>query len=156
MCIILLTKTSKTHEAFFATEMNEVTGVINSKYNNFSGYFNLRETNRQLALENANLKNQLLQNYNLPNNVVLFAKDSAIRDTNNLVRKYTYLPALVVKNSYSLQENYITIERGSNAGITKNMSVVSALGVVGRVVTVSPNYSIVMRFQKITCEKKGQ
>ena len=144
ICMILLSKNSKTHEAFFALQLNEATGKINSQFNKFSGYFNLRETNRQLALENAALKNQLQQNYNIPNNAILFAADSTIRDTNNLIRKYKYLPALVVKNSFTGQENYITIERGSNAGISKNMSVVSAFGVVGKVVAVSENYSIVM------------
>jgi rod shape-determining protein MreC len=142
--MILLSRSSKTHEAFFALQLNEATGKINSQLNNFSGYFNLREANRQLALENAALKNQLNQNFNLPNNSVLFAADSTIKDTNNLVRKYKYLPALVVKNSFTSQENYITIERGSNAGVAKNMSVVSALGVVGKIVTVSENYSIAM------------
>lgn len=144
VCLILLSKSSKSHEAFFAAQLNETTGKINSKLNGVTSYFNLRETNRQLALENALLKNQLQQNFNIPNNNILFVADSSVRDTNNLIRKFKYLPALVVKNSFTNQDNYITIERGSKTGVTKNMSVVSALGVVGKIVSVSENYSIAM------------
>lgn len=144
VCIVLLSKSSKTHQAFFAAKANEVTGRINTQYNNVNGYFGLRETNKQLAEENAKLRQLLADNFVTINNDKIVFIDSTFKDTLNRVRKFTYLPASVVKNDFSLQNNYITVERGSKQGIEKDMSVVGPLGVVGKVVNVSDNYCIVM------------
>ncbi|HYJ37371.1 MAG TPA: rod shape-determining protein MreC, partial [Chitinophagaceae bacterium] len=46
--------------------------------------------------------------------------------------------------STSTQNNYITIHRGENQGVKKDMGVVSANGVVGVVVNTSANYSTIM------------
>lgn len=144
VCIVLLSKSSKTHQAFFATKANEITGRINTQYNKVNGYFGLRETNKQLAEENAKLRQLLPSNFVTINNDRIVFIDSTFKDTLNRVRKFTYLPATVVKNDFSLQNNYITVERGSKQGVEKDMSVIGPLGVVGKVVNVSNNYSIVM------------
>lgn len=144
VCVVLLSKSSKTHEAFFAAKANEVTGKINTQYNKFNGYFGLRETNKQLAEENAKLRQLLSNNFITINKDRIVFIDSTFKDTLNRVRKFTYLPATVVRNDFSLQNNYITVERGSKQGVAVDMSVVGPLGVVGKVVNVSENYCIVM------------
>ncbi|MBP9740563.1 MAG: rod shape-determining protein MreC, partial [Chitinophagaceae bacterium] len=67
----MLSNSSKTHEAFFASAANEVTGGINKKYYGFKEYFSLKQINKQLAEENALLKNQLISNYDIPDTSVL-------------------------------------------------------------------------------------
>lgn len=144
VCIVFLSHYSKTHEAYFASTANEITGRINSKYNNFSGYFILKEVNRQLAEENARLRNELKSNFITIDSTKKLHTDSIQMDSLTKYRKYFYLPARVVNNSVGLQNNYVTLERGSNQGIKKGMSVIGPEGIVGMVTEVSNNYSLVM------------
>jgi rod shape-determining protein MreC len=62
------------------------------------------------------------------------------------------IPARVIARDPSVWFNTITINRGSSSGIEVNMPVVTAGGIVGRIVTVSPWASQVML---ITDEKAG-
>ncbi len=144
MCIVLLSNSSKTHQAFFAAYTNEVTGKIDRQYDNWIEYFSLKKVNKQLSDENARLRNLLASNFLSADSSKKIMIDSSIRDTLNRVRKYTYLPAKVVGNSLYLRANYLQLERGSLKGVTKGMSVVSPEGIVGVVVEVSDNYCKVM------------
>jgi rod shape-determining protein MreC len=143
-CIVMLMRFSKTHDAFFSQVSNEYGGSINKKVNTVTSYINLKEVNTQLALENNRLKDSLLKNFIVFDSTKFIVKDSIIKDTNNHFRKYQYLPAQVVYNSFTNQSNFLTLERGKNQGVKKDMSVVGPLGVVGRVVSVSDNYCLVM------------
>lgn len=136
----MLSKSSKTHQAFFASTANEVTGNINKRYTSVSEYFSLKKINKQLNDENAALRNLLKANFEIADSSILYRKDSLLKDTLNRFRKYTYLPAKVVGNTISSNANFIEIERGSLQGVEKGMSVVSPQGVVGIVVEVSDNY----------------
>lgn len=71
-----------------------------------------------------------------------------LRDQN----MYQTVPARVIARDPSIWFNTITIDRGSSSGVKVNMPVVSATGIVGRVVTVSPWASQVML---VTDEKAG-
>lgn len=144
ICIIMLSNSSKTHEAFFASTANELTGPINKKYYGIKEYFSLKKINKQLNDENAQLRNLLKTNFEVPDSSVITQKDTLLKDTLNQYRKYTYMPARVVGNTISSNTNYLMLERGSKQGVEKNMSVVSPQGVVGIVVEVSENYCRVM------------
>jgi rod shape-determining protein MreC len=50
----------------------------------------------------------------------------------------------VVGSFESTQTNYLTIHRGAQQGIRKDMGVIGPLGIVGRVVNVTENFAIVM------------
>lgn len=67
-------------------------------------------------------------------------------------RTYETVPARVIARDASVWFNTITINRGSSSGVAVNMPVVSATGIVGRVVTVSPWAAQVML---VTDEKAG-
>jgi rod shape-determining protein MreC len=142
--IVLLTTSSKTHETFFGSIANEVTGKINSKFSNLRSYFTLQETNRLLVEENARLRNDLPKNILFSDSSIIVVKDSTLKDTIGRSRKYIYLPAKVIGNTYTLQNNYLMLERGSLQGIKKGMSVISQTGIVGVVVETSDNISKVM------------
>ena len=62
------------------------------------------------------------------------------------------VPARVIARDPSVWFNTITINRGSSSGIAVNMPVVTAGGIVGRIITVSPFAAQVML---ITDEKAG-
>jgi rod shape-determining protein MreC len=144
VCIAILVKYNKTHEAIFANNANEVTGWVNTKYNFVENYFSLTQSNKQLLEENARLKNQLAASFDKPDSTHKIIIDSLLKDTTGRIRKYITLPAKVVGNSVTSQSNFITLYRGSSQGVKKEMAVVGPQGIVGKVVEVSANYSVVM------------
>lgn len=142
--IILLTRSSKTHEAFFSDATSELTGKVNKRYSNLRNYFSLAETNRQLVEENNRLKNMLASNIIAPDSSIIRYTDTTFRDSTGRYRKFTWLPAKVIGNTVTLQTNFLTLERGSNQGVKKGMAVIGQQGIVGVVIETSPNISKVM------------
>jgi rod shape-determining protein MreC len=142
--IIMLVRYNPTHQATYAGVANDVTGRINLQYNKVQYYFHLKETNRQLAEENSRLRNMLGVNFEGPDSAKIAVVDSLVRDTLGRQRKFLWLPAKVVSNNISAQMNYITLHRGALQGVKKDMAVVGPTGLVGTVVEVSENYSLVM------------
>ncbi|MDB5192740.1 MAG: rod shape-determining protein MreC [Segetibacter sp.] len=144
LSIVLLVTYNKTHQATYAVVANEVTGYLNFQYNKVQQYFHLKETNRQLAEENARLRNLLGNNFENPDSSQVTVLDSLVRDTVGRQRKFLWLPAKVVGNTVSSQMNYLTLHRGANQGVKKDMAVIGPQGVVGIIIDVSENYSRVM------------
>ncbi len=142
--IILLSNSSKTHEAFFSASFNEATGNLNQRYSNLRSYFSLKETNRQLAEENSRLRNMLSSNFIAPDSTRKSVTDTLVRDTLGHYRKFIYLPARVIGNTVTMQTNFITLERGSLQGVKKGMAVVGPEGIAGVVVETSDNISRAM------------
>lgn len=143
LAIYTLSKYNKTHQAFFASVSNEVTGSISEKYNKIEYYFRLKKTNEQLAAENANLRKMLPSGFESPDTAKATIMDSLAKDTLG-VRKYNFLVAKVVNNSVSQENNYITLHRGAKQGVKVDMGVIGPDGIVGKVILVSDNYSRVM------------
>jgi rod shape-determining protein MreC len=141
----MLSSYSKTHETFFGGWTNQIAGNINSRYNNWVYFFNLKETNAKLVAENVALRNQLAQDFvaidsSVKEGTVVLRKDSLEK-----IRKFYYYPAKVVGNTFTLQKNYVWVERGSKQGILKDMAAISPDGsIVGVVVEVNDNYSKIM------------
>ncbi|HXG66211.1 MAG TPA: rod shape-determining protein MreC [Blastocatellia bacterium] len=66
--------------------------------------------------------------------------------------KYRQVAANVISRDPSLWFRRLVIDRGSLDGVKKNMPVVTGLGIVGRVIAVGPNHSVV---QAITDKHAG-
>ena len=143
--LVMLSSYNKTYETFFGGWSNQVTGNINKQYNSWSYFFNLRNTNAALIAENAALRNQLAQNF-VPFDTTKKAGTLVLRkDSLEKTRKFFYYPAKVVGNTFTLQKNYIIIERGALQGVKKDMAAISPDGsIVGVVVEVNDNYSKIM------------
>ena len=109
---------------------NEMTGWINSQYNNVEDYFNLKEENRRVHKINDSLLNLLAcKFYANGYDSTRLITDSIPYDTLGHYRRY-YLPGCqVVYNTVNAEKNYIQINRGSNQGIKDNMAVISSDGV---------------------------
>jgi rod shape-determining protein MreC len=104
--------------------------------NNINEYFNLKSQNEELALENARLKSLL---FNQKDTTKLPEIDSikGVKKTDIIVSK-------VIHNSYSVFENYLTINNGSASGIKRNMGVINSAGIVGIVDKTSKNYATII------------
>jgi rod shape-determining protein MreC len=123
---------------------NELTGRVSSRYSNVQYYFHLKKTNEALAAQNEQLLNQMKSNFQPADTAVQVVVDTTYVDTSGIQRRYVWRAARVVNNSVSLQNNYITIHRGEDQGVRKDMGVISPEGIVGMVVNTSENYAVVM------------
>ncbi len=142
--LAVLINYNQTYQAIFSNVANEATGKVGAQYNNIEYYFRLKKTNETLVAENAELRGLLKQSFEGPDTSSVIKIDSLLKDTLGRVRKFRFLPAKVVNNDISDQNNYITLYRGSKQGATIDMGVIGPQGVVGKVILVSDNYCRVM------------
>jgi rod shape-determining protein MreC len=141
----MLFRYNKYHRAFFLGKANELTGYINSKYNNVDDYFHLRDENLRVHKMNDSLLNLLKDNFMKVDTGAMVLTDTTRYDTSDLVRRYLSREAKVVSNSVTEQKNYFQVNRGSKQGVKDNMAVINSDGsVVGQVLNVSENFSQVM------------
>lgn len=143
VCISLLVKYNKSHQAKYMEMAFDATGRINKKYTNVVSYFSLAQNNQKLAEENNRLRNLIAENFTLVDTLTKMVKDTVMIDSGKVVRKFFWRSAKVINNSVSAQNNFITLERGRLQGISPEMAVVSASGIVGIVTDVSDNMAIV-------------
>ncbi len=118
-------------------------GVINN-------YVSLEEKNRQLLTENAQLRSKL--------HSLEFARNASF--DSSLMNAFVFVPANVVGSTYTLNQNYITIDKGELYGIKPGMGVASPSGVVGKIKSVSRHFSVATsvlhtQYQLSTQLKKG-
>ena len=148
LCISFLVKYNKTYEAAYSNTAHSLTGDIQKRYNNIQYFFDLKSTNKKLAAENAALRSALslyVRNADSLHRDNLYTLiDTTNVDSTGAIRKYHYFEAKVVSNALTNENNFITIEKGARQGIEKGMAVAGPAGIVGQVVAVSDNYSLVM------------
>jgi rod shape-determining protein MreC len=109
-----------------------ITGRLNELYETFTGYFELKKSNENLAAENARLRSLL----RIKTKVI---PDSLVRMESGLTLHY--ISAKVISNSVQQRNNFFMLDKGYRAGIKKDMGVVTTEGVVGIIIDVSENYS---------------
>jgi rod shape-determining protein MreC len=132
-----------------ASFVNYTTGVTSSFYtavSNTSEYFNLRNINDSLQVENARLHAQLITSYYKNNFNATMVNDTLYK------QQYEYIPAQVVNNSVTKRNNYITLNRGRLHGIEPEMGVISDNGIVGIVMNVSDHYCTVLSLLNNNCK----
>lgn len=96
---------------------------------------------RRSAVENARLKEELAQaRLEVQNAHQTWEENERLKGLLNLKEKtgYDQIAARVIARDSSIWFNTITIDRGSSSGIALNMPVVTAGGIVGRVIALSP------------------
>ena len=140
---------------------NTVVGIVYKKREDVVYYFGLKRMNDSLINENLRLRERIA----LIKSIDTLRDSSAkrmvtVQDSIHVKRfsEYAYREARVINNSVTAENNYITINRGSDHGIAKNMAVLSGTGVVGRVVNVSGNFASVLSIlsvkQKVSAKLK--
>ncbi len=94
----------------------------------------LRQRNAELEAQLADLQNQIVQ---LQENEADLKILSALLDYARTQPEHKYAAANVISRDASAFLNYVVIDLGSDAGIKRNMPVVTGQGLVGTVVEVS-------------------
>lgn len=108
---------------------------------------------RSTAVENDQLKQRLSQTeLELQNARQAAVENERLRGLLDLKQQigYQQLAARVIARDSSVWFNTVTINRGSSSGVALNMPVVTAGGIVGRVIAVSP---VTAQIMMITDEK---
>ncbi len=136
-CAWLIVENNAYQGTKFFNSSNGVVATMNNFSQSVRDYFQLSEVNRMLAEENASLKQTLEQQKKIVYPTAETTLDSA------LTGQYDFVSAKVVNNHVDMVKNFITIDRGKDAGIEAGMAVISPLGVVGKVKLVSRNYAVV-------------
>ena len=144
VALTMLFRYNKFHEAAYMNVANEATGKVFLRYNGIQTYFSLKKENDKLREQNARLMNMLKVDFNAPDSSLQLITDTIRVDSIEQYRKFLFLPAKVIGNSVDAQNNYLTLHRGSNQGVDVNMAVVGPEGIIGKVINVSPNMSVVM------------
>ena len=136
--IILTIRNNSYQRSVTFSSTNEVVGTAYKRLNVVKRYLNLVQVNDSLAAENAGLKTQLLAINGADSTQI-----TKVKDTINQ-QQYTLIAAKVFKNSYTLTNNIITINKGAKDGIAKDMAVISPIrGVVGFIQNVSENFATI-------------
>jgi rod shape-determining protein MreC len=135
--LVIYVKYNSFQKATFINSTNQVTGNLYAQVNQFYDYLSLRQVNDSLANENARLRAQLKTSFYVDTVAKHKVTDTVYK------QQYEYVDARVINNSVNRRNNYITINVGKRAGITKGMGVICAQGVVGKVVVVDNEMSLV-------------
>ncbi|WP_317047164.1 rod shape-determining protein MreC [Winogradskyella tangerina] len=124
------------HRSKFINSANSLTGGVYSISNSVDGYFGLKKENEILSEENKQLKEALFNLKNSSNGVTV--------DSSFAGKVFKVRTAEVYKNSYSLTNNYLTINKGKNDSIQQDFGVITSKGIVGIIDNISGNYATVL------------
>lgn len=121
--------------AAFFNSSNVLVGSLLKKQADVVQFFSLAEANEALTSENAEILQQLSFLQARPDSTT-FKLDSAFAAT------YQFRGARVIGSSLRFSQNYLTLNKGEVDGIKPGMGIFNPEGVVGRVKSVSKNYSV--------------
>jgi rod shape-determining protein MreC len=142
------------HKSKFVNSANAITGGLYSQTKNISEYWSLKPKNKLLAQENARLKNLLEKTVSI--NLI---KDSTIIDSIRYQQKFTFTTTKIINNNYSKTFNFLTLNKGKNSGIKREMAVINSKGIIGITDNSSSRYSrvqsILNRNSKINARLKN-
>jgi rod shape-determining protein MreC len=123
--------------SFFNSSNSAVAKVLASSHA-INHYFALGDVNKDLSEENAQLRLRL-KAYEQS----LYRLDTRVIKDPDLIGQYEFVSAKVINNNIHNVHNHITINVGTKEGMERGMGVVNQYGVVGKVLTVSANYSVI-------------
>jgi len=103
-----------------------------------SGYEKLREENARLMLQVNKLREYGIENDELKS--LLAYKDSS---------DYHLIPGKVASKRFSKSQSLFTLNIGANEGVKVGMPVINSEGLIGIIVEISNNYSIVRTLQNV-------
>jgi len=122
------------HKSIFVNSSNQITGGILNEIYNFNSFLKLKSDNELLLKENTKLKN-ILEKYRSDKSISL-SKDTILNN-----QKYKYIASQVIRNEYTKHNNYLTLNKGLQNGVTTDMGVINEKGILGIINHVSKNYA---------------
>lgn len=136
LSIVFTIQSHSYHKSRFINSANFLTGGIYNSINTLNSFINLKSQNKLLQEENNYLKSVL---YNSQNQL----QDTFI-DSIQFSGNYRLTPAIVIKNSYALANNVLTINRGKRDSMQQDFGVITSKGILGIVDETSNKYATVL------------
>ena len=124
------------HKSRFINSANFFTGGIYNSVNNVQSFFNLKEQNKLLQEENNYLKSVLYNSVGELNETFI--------DSLPFQGNYKLTAARVIKNSYALTNNVLTLNKGNKDSIKQDFGVITSKGILGIVDETSNKYATVL------------
>jgi rod shape-determining protein MreC len=135
LAIWMIVSNNSPQGAAFFNSSTELVGNALKKQADVVQFFALVDANDALEEENVRLKQEVLRLQVKPDSMTL-AIDSTLEAT------FELKGARVLANSLRFSENYLTLYKGAKDGIKPGMGVFNSQGIVGRIKSVSDNYSV--------------
>jgi rod shape-determining protein MreC len=135
--MVLLVRNNRYQGALYFNTSNSIVGQTLTWSNDLHEYFRLRIVNDKLAAENARLR-FLLSQKEIRND---FSTDK--NTSKNVVEKFAFKVAKVINCSVNKENNYVTINKGTEDGLHQGMGVIAPDGIVGKIKYSSPHFSTV-------------
>ncbi|MCB4799904.1 rod shape-determining protein MreC [Neotamlana laminarinivorans] len=148
LSLIFTIQSHSYHKSKFINSANFFTGGVYNSVNNISSYLNLKSQNQLLAEENLRLRS-LLTNTNT-------SSDSIYIDSTSFNKLYKFYNANVIKNSFALSDNILTINKGETDNIKQDFGVISTKGIIGIIDKTSNNYATVLSILNTTSKISAQ
>ena len=134
ICFSLIIRNNAHQREQYFQYSSSVTGSLSARVESFVDYWHLKELNDSLLEENSRLRHDLYQ--------------GPLENTDSVPAPfelpYLVVPAHVIKNSINARNNYVVLDKGSNAGIQPGMGVLTDDGPVGIVIATSQRFSKVL------------
>lgn len=146
--IIFTIQSHSYHKSKFINSANFLTGGIYNSVNNINEYFSLKSQNQILAEENNRLRSLL---FNAEDRA-----DSTFIDSTTYNGFYKIKSAKIIKNSYSLTDNVLLINKGTNDSIKEDFGVITSKGILGITSSTSNNYANVISILNTTSRISAQ
>lgn len=135
LAIGLIVSNNSPQGAAFFNSSNAVTGSILKTRSDIVDFFSLAEANKALLTQNAMLLAEVKTLRSLPDSTFI-QLDSA------LSTQYEFKGARIISNSLRFAQNHLTLNKGAKDGVKPDMGIFNEQGVVGKVKSVSENYSV--------------
>ena len=143
-CAWLIVENNQYQSTKFFNSSNRIAANIVGFSQGVREYFSLRQINRQLSEENARLRTRLEQRTQ-----ALYELDMREYEDPAIINRFDYVSAKVINNSTQQFKNFITIDQGSDRGISPGMAVISAGAAIGKVKSVSRHYAVLISLLNI-------
>ncbi|HEU5146184.1 MAG TPA: rod shape-determining protein MreC [Chryseosolibacter sp.] len=147
VCAWLIIGNNPYQGARFFNSSNGLVATLNNVSHGVREYFLLRQINSTLAEENAQLRSKFeamnQRQYLAPRTVAVIDSTMFTSGDSAVINQFDFVSAKVVSNTVNRFTNFITINKGREDGVEPGMAVISAVGAVGKVRTVSRHYSVV-------------
>jgi rod shape-determining protein MreC len=137
IAMVLLVRNNRYQGALYFNTSNSIVGQTLTWSNDLHEYFRLRIVNDKLAAENARLR-FLLSQKEIRND---FSTDK--NTSKAVVEKFAFKVAKVINCSVNKENNYVTINKGTEDGLHQGMGVIAPDGIVGKIKYCSPHFSTV-------------
>lgn len=141
VAFLLIVRFNRYHEGLFFTSANQVTSKLFEASSEVTGYLHLQEENEVLLEQNAILQAKVLT---LSSAIVDSTWLASITESFPISERDTIIPAKVINNNISQNQNFLTINRGEVDGIRDEMAVMGPGGVVGVIYKTGKHFSIVL------------